>query len=284
MTEKEKRIDILKQIIAKFKKPIFDKNEKARLESLLADCMAAEDKNVLKLFRLAVKDGITHELLQCDTLEKLVQKIKINSLRVKFREDNSLEESKANYVIDCFASALGLEPGLINNIEMVSVSGGRFRQWSDKFPRDVTLSAFSISKTPVSVGLWDEIMKGKNAIDGNSLVSISWDDTQKFIIQLNRTTGEKYRLPTEAELDFAISNKLITVSDDFWYWCADWYEDRKKLIKEFGKNTDDPKGPPLERVKVEEGYCKVQLAKGKRQGAPLSFKDIDTGFLLCLDK
>jgi uncharacterized protein YegL len=98
--------DILKQIVDQFGRQIFDKSESHRLEGLLSDYMT-DDRALLKLFRLAVKEGVAHELLQCDVLDGAAKEIKINMLKHRLKEDNFLEESKACFVVDCFAYALG---------------------------------------------------------------------------------------------------------------------------------------------------------------------------------
>lgn len=93
--------------------------------------------------------------------------------------------------------------------EMVLVKGGTF-QMGDKDiatpVHAVTLPDFEIGKYPVTQKLWSDIM-GSNPcyFKGNDLPveTVSWDDCQEFLIKLNQKTGKKYRLPTEAEWEFA---------------------------------------------------------------------------------
>lgn len=70
----------------------------------------------------------------------------------------------------------------------------------------VTLSNFSIGETEVTQELWEAVM-GSNPSDykGNkkSVHSVSWDDCQEFIRKLNSLTGRNFRLPTEAEWEYA---------------------------------------------------------------------------------
>ncbi|MBP5667121.1 MAG: SUMF1/EgtB/PvdO family nonheme iron enzyme [Salinivirgaceae bacterium] len=104
------------------------------------------------------------------------------------------------------------------NIEMVYVEGGTFtmgataEQGSDagedaKPTHSVTLSNYYIGKYEVTQGLWKTIM-GKNPSDdalGNNypVENVSWNDCQEFIRKLNQKTGRRFRLPTEAEWEFA---------------------------------------------------------------------------------
>ena len=100
---------------------------------------------------------------------------------------------------------------------MVPVEGGTFmmgatsEQGSDANSRElpvhqVTLSSYYIGQTEVTQALWQAVM-GDNPsyFHGPELPveHISWDDCQAFITQLNRLTGCTFRLPTEAEWEFA---------------------------------------------------------------------------------
>ncbi len=164
---------------------------------------------------------------------------------------------------------------LISN--MVYVSGGTFTMgatseqgidaYNDEKPtHSVTLSSFYLCKYEVTQALWQAVM-GENPsnLKGDNLPveQVSWDDCQTFITRLNNLTGKNFRLPTEAEWEYAArggnrsrgykysgSNVL---SDVAWYddnsgdkthpvgskspnelglydmsgnvreWCSDWY-------------------------------------------------------------
>ena len=103
------------------------------------------------------------------------------------------------------------------SFEMVEVRGGTFRMGatseqggdvdSDEKPvHSVTLSSFYIGKTEVTQALWKAVM-GSNPSEfkgGNRPVeSVSWNDCQEFIRKLNALIGRNFRLPTEAEWEFA---------------------------------------------------------------------------------
>ena len=112
--------------------------------------------------------------------------------------------------------------------EMVFVKGGIFNRESQK----VTLSDFSIGKYPITQAQWQALM-GNNPShfkgdDNCPVEKVSWNDCQEFIKKLNEKTGKKYRLPTEAEWEFAArggnqskgyeysgSNNVDEVA---WYW------------------------------------------------------------------
>jgi formylglycine-generating enzyme required for sulfatase activity len=101
--------------------------------------------------------------------------------------------------------------------EMVAVKGGTFtmggtsEQGSDadndeRPTHSVTLSDYYIGKFEVTQELWQAIM-GNNPsyFKGNNLPveQVSWNDVQEFVRKLNQKTGANFRLPTEAEWEYA---------------------------------------------------------------------------------
>ena len=70
----------------------------------------------------------------------------------------------------------------------------------------VIVNDFYMGKTEVTQALWKAVMgNDPSHFKGDNLPveSVSWNDVQEFIVELNRLTGKKYRLPTEAEWEYA---------------------------------------------------------------------------------
>ncbi len=70
----------------------------------------------------------------------------------------------------------------------------------------VTLSTFCIGKTEVTQELWKAVMgynPSRTKGDNLPVTNVSWDNCQRFLNKLNSLTGKKFRLPTEAEWEFA---------------------------------------------------------------------------------
>ena len=78
----------------------------------------------------------------------------------------------------------------------------------DELPvHQVTVSDFYISKFEVTQQQWIAVMGNNPSYFGQGgnypIDNVSWDDVQLFLTELNRLTGENYRLPTEAEWEYA---------------------------------------------------------------------------------
>lgn len=141
--------------------------------------------------------------------------------------------------------------------KMVYVEGGTFQmgatpeQGRDAFGNekpihDVTLSDFHIGETPVTQALWKEVM-GEDPIfyrfngDNMPMEHVSWEDCWNFIQKLNRITGRTFRLPTEAEWEYAArgGNKSKgykysggnSIDDVAWCYDNNTWPDRPQPVK-----------------------------------------------------
>ncbi len=115
-----------------------------------------------------------------------------------------------------FTLSFGPEPikETVNGVsfDMIAIEGGSFMMGSNDGEADekpihrVTVSDFYMGKTEVTQALWKAVM-GNNPSEFKGVYlpveRVSWNDVQEFIDKLNRLTGRNYRLPTEAEWEYA---------------------------------------------------------------------------------
>ena len=183
---------------------------------------------------------------------------------------------------------------------MKPVEGGTFQMGSNDSEADsdekpvhsITVSSFYMGETEVTQALWKAVMGGNpSRFKGDDLPveQVSWNDCQEFIEKLNGLTGKDFRLPTEAEWEYAArggkkSNGYKyagskTVDNVAWYdgnsgskthpvktkqpnelglydmsgnvfeWCQDRYGSYSS-----GSQTD-PKGPSSGSYRMLRGGC-----------------------------
>ena len=97
--------------------------------------------------------------------------------------------------------------------------------WNDYFfnecPRHtVKLSEFAIGRYPVTQAQWDAVMRTTPSnFKGMHLPveQVSWNEAQEFCLRLSEDTGKMYRLPTEAEWEYACR----AGSSDIWCFGSD---------------------------------------------------------------
>lgn len=205
-----------------------------------------------------------------------------------------------------------------------TVEGGEIEKPLHK----VTLKSFYMLKTPVTQALWYSIMDSNPSFNKNCYMcpveNISWVDAQKFITKLNKINNEHYRLPTEAEYEYAarganksrgfdysgsndindvawyINNSkgrshsvgekkpnelgLVDMSGNMWEWCSDWYD----MSYYKTSPSDNPQGPENGEKKVVRGGTWLSLDVGclavSRGALNPVSKDKFTGFRIVRDR
>ncbi|MBQ4502330.1 MAG: formylglycine-generating enzyme family protein [Alistipes sp.] len=115
--------------------------------------------------------------------------------------------------------------------EIVYIPGGEFVMGCDSMGDDDESPAHCLTVQPFYLGLfevtqqeWVRIMRYNPSVfkgDDRPVENVSWEETQQFIDKLNRITGERFRLPTEAEWEFAA--KCGNSMNNFDYSTNGWW-------------------------------------------------------------
>lgn len=222
------------------------------------------------------------------------------------------------------------------SFKMIRVEGGSFMMGSpysdtdaldDEKPQHrVTLSDYYIGETQVTQALWKAVMGDNPSRSGKGMYAdtcpvetVSWEDCQEFIKQLNKKTGKTFRLPTEAEWEYAarggrnsqgfkyagsndidkvawcdheccrtrpVKKKsanelgLFDMSGNVWEWCQDWKGDYN------GSAQTNPSGPSSGSYRVLRGGSWGFRASHCRVASRFfllpDWRDINYGFRLAL--
>ncbi len=139
---------------------------------------------------------------------------------------------------------IGPDPKILAQIEnnMVYIPGGTFTMGSkdkeagdDECRHQVTVTSFSLSKYELTQAQWRAVMGSdppelyNKGCDECPVEGVNWNDAQEFLKRLNELTGKNYRLPYEAEREYAAKGGQAGVKFSYKYAGSDnldevaWY-------------------------------------------------------------
>ncbi len=221
------------------------------------------------------------------------------------------------------------------SFSMKPVEGGKFFMGGtseqinadpDEYPiHEVELSSFFMSETPITQELYATVM-GTNPSRFNTnpqhpVENVTWHDCHRFIKKLNEITGFKFRLPTEAEWEFAarggrktqhfqyagsanvhevawfernsdtsthpVKSKLpnelgiYDLSGNVWEWCFDWKGDYTAM------EQTNPEGPEEGTERINRGgawFSSERTCRLSNRNANLpNHKNMMLGFRIVLE-
>lgn len=211
--------------------------------------------------------------------------------------------------------------------EMVKLDGGTFTMGTAENINktatlniapihDVTLRSYSIGATEVTQALWEAVMGSNPSMTQSPNLPVSnvtWDDCQEFIQKLNAQSGSHFRLPTEAEWEYAARSKATDdgkkipsgsvykqnscksvnecginplgikgMNGNVAEWCQDWFGSYPT------EKQTNPTGPAKGTHRVVRGGSYEDLTEWTLRGTTRSHRDPDEaspaiGFRLAMD-
>ncbi len=148
------------------------------------------------------------------TTERLTQLV-----RLLFVEKLDKKPNPADFATLAQEVAMPLPKVSANEPDMANIPAGQFIMGcqdgrdsdcydDEKLTHPVQIAAFELGKYEVTQGLWQAVMGDnpswfKDCGGDCAVEQVSWDRVQDFIQRLNAKTGQHYRLPSEAEWEYA---------------------------------------------------------------------------------
>ena len=297
-------------------------------------------KKYLKKF--SENEGLDYNKLEADisTFIEIVENLKEapNKLMEKFAEEKGrschLSEIVISEILNNSKELKDPELDLVVKgipFKMIRVEGGSFQMGAtteqedeakddEKPVHQVTLNSYYLGETVVTQELWIAVMDDNSYRNPEKKAKewVSWYDCQEFINKLNSITGKSFRLPYEAEWEFAArggnrskvykfagSNNFEEVGWPFGYerhfvaqlksnelglydmsgnvaeWCDDWYDENY-----YSYSPElNPKGPDEGTKRIKRGFgthiSDYRVSARHPSSPDFSYEHI--GFRLALD-
>ena len=170
--------------------------------------------------------------------------LELQRKKIQLQLDSSMHASEIKAVVEFKKKLISTDAELAMELksfepELVLVKGGTFQMgsnnghFSEKPVHSVTLSSFNIGKYEVTNAQWTAVI-GSNAVnysgcDNCPVEHVTWIEVQEYIQRLNAQTGKNYRLPTEAEWEYAArggkASKGYTYSGSNTLSAVAWFSD-----------------------------------------------------------
>lgn len=238
-----------------------------KLINFLADYQAFDVRATRRIMHTFLEMGYGRQVLELDSKDAPDKIPKMNNISLQLAQEG-FQKKHIVYVLDCICYGMGwlcelpVEPDEEENdneiekfyvsvkgvsFAMIHISGGTFdmgatpeqgvyASFDEKPSVQVAVNSFYIAETPVTQALWVAVMSDNPShFKGDDLPveRVSWDECEEFIRRINILTGCSFRMPTEAEWEFAARGGKRT--KHYRYSGAD--EDSKDDVMWFKDNS-----------------------------------------------
>jgi len=224
------KIEDAKPMPSTFMQKFYKKKEKNKAELVMLEVLLPLPKDLKKLQKLREKLGIQIREGMLSKYWKEIGKGEFDGVKygdpVNFNDDwhKEREAEIAKVEKECEARSKGLNKAWLKeedlgngvSLEMILIPAGNFkmgsplsekgRNYKEKQHEVMITKPNYLGKYPVTQAQWQAIMvKNPSGLKGEklSVTGVSWTDCQEFIKKLNSKTDGGYRLPSEAEWEYA---------------------------------------------------------------------------------
>jgi formylglycine-generating enzyme required for sulfatase activity len=180
-----------------------------------------------------------------------------------------------------YTNGIGVEMLLLPSGRFEMGSAESFAQQNEQPPTPVILSCFHLSRFPITNAQYEAFdpthvsKRGPWANDKHPVIYVNWNDAEAFCKWLSKREGKTYRLPSEAEWEYAARGE-----DGRMYPWGDWTS-----VGQFANFADARTNFPWRDATIDDGFAETAPVGSFPRGAsPFGLEDMSGNvFEWCLD-
>jgi formylglycine-generating enzyme required for sulfatase activity len=258
--------DILCDLIRRYGRSLCE--DPARCQGMLNDLLRGQHRREVYVLISALKAGIADDLLRSSG--GVPPALLFGRLRQRLEHDLAMTGEAAHWAVETWELALQvMDAPASAEPEMVHIPAGRFLMGSppdeperidSEGPQHwVDVPAFALGQYAVTFDEWDACVAAggcRHTPDDEGwghgrrpVINVSWDDAQAYCQWLSRQTGKTYRLPSEAEWEYACRAGTTTP-----FWWGDRIDPSLANYDGYYAYAKGPKGERRQQTLPVEGF------------------------------